>query len=211
MGKQSNLTATMPAPESICALRLKSWAMIHEVSGFVVSERLRQLNTLLAKYSPTQPRVPADDPAGGQWTSGSGGGGISASLNATNVDTRTEREKYPDAIEPVYPLENLIIGLYTEPIISAIRTALSIGRIISSEEMQATGLTDHGAIRVGQREISRAEIQEAKRTALEKGNVITKLGKYGTPQNVYRGSNGVTVIIESSGRNAGKVITLYRH
>ena len=37
------------------------------------------------------------------------------------------------------------------------------------------------------------------------------MGKYGTLQNVYRGSNGTTVIVETAGRNAGKVITLYRH
>lgn len=190
-------------------LRLKSWQVLHEASSFVMSERLRQMQVILAKYSPTQPRVPAGSSAGGQWTSGGGGG--SARLSATDTDTRTEREKYPDAIEPVYPLETLIIGIYTGPIISAIRAVLSIGRIFSSEESTATGFTSHGAIRVGQREISRAEIQEAQKTAVAKGNVITKLGKYGTPQNVYKGSNGVTVIIESSGRNAGKVITSYRH
>ncbi len=194
-------------PSDLAALRRHSWRLIHEASGFLVSERLAQMHEMLAKYSPSQPRVPAGNPGGGQWTSG-GGGGVSVT---TQMDTRTEQEKYPDAIEPVYPLETLIIGIYTGPIISAIRTALSIGRILSEEGPQATRLTDHGAIRVGQREISRAEIQEAQRSALEKGNVITKLGKYGTPQNVYKGSNGVTVIIESSGRNAGKVITLYRH
>jgi hypothetical protein len=66
-----------PTSEYIRAMRLKSWQMIHEVSGFVVSERLRQLNAMLTKYSPTQPRVPAGNPDGGQWTSvGGGGGGI---------------------------------------------------------------------------------------------------------------------------------------
>ncbi len=192
--------------EHIRDLRLKSWQLIHEASAYVVSERFRQIQKLLAKYSPSQPRVPAGSSAGGQWTSGGGGG--SASLSGTDTDTRTEREKYPDAIEPVYPLETLIIGFYTGPILSAIRTVLSIGRLFSSEQ---SPMTTHGAIRVGQRKISQAEIQEAQRTALEKGSVITKLGKYGTPQNVYKGSNGVTVIIESSGRNAGKIITLYRH
>lgn len=191
-------------------LRLKSWQVLHEASSFVMSKRLQQMHSLLTKYSPDQPRVPAGSSAGGQWTSG-GGGGESTRLSATDTDTRTEREKYPDAIEPVYPLETLIIGIYTGPIISAIRAVLSIGRIFSSEESTATGFTSHGAIRVGQRDISRAEIQEAQKTAVAKGNVITKLGKYGTPQHVYKGSNGVTVIIESSGRNAGKVITSYRH
>jgi hypothetical protein len=37
------------------------------------------------KYSPDQPRVPAGDPDGGQWTTVSSGGGISIALPATNV------------------------------------------------------------------------------------------------------------------------------
>jgi hypothetical protein len=37
------------------------------------------------------------------------------------------------------------------------------------------------------------------------------MGKYGTQQNVYTGSNGVTVVQETAGRNAGKVITSWRH
>jgi pimeloyl-ACP methyl ester carboxylesterase len=46
--------------------------MIHEVSAYVVSERLRQVQSMLVKYSPNQPRVPAGSSAGGQWTSGGG-------------------------------------------------------------------------------------------------------------------------------------------
>jgi hypothetical protein len=38
---------------------------------------------------------------------------------------------------------------------------------------------------------------------------VAKTGKYGTPQNVYKGSNGLTVIEETQGRNAGKIITLW--
>lgn len=164
------------------------------------------MQALLSKYSPDQPRVPAGSSTGGQWTSGGGG----SALNETYIDSRTEREKYPDSIEPVYPLETLIIGIYTGPIISAIRTALSIGRAFSSEESATTGFTGHGAIRSGQRGISQAEAQEAVKSARKHGKVTTQIGKYGTKQYVYRGSNGITVIKESSGRNAGKIITLYK-
>ena len=59
--------------EHIRDLRLKSWQLVHEASGFIVSVRLRQLQAMLAKYDPNQPRVPAGDSAGGQWTSGGGG------------------------------------------------------------------------------------------------------------------------------------------
>ena len=40
--------------------------------------------------------------------------------------------------------------------------------------------------------------------------VTTKTGKYGTKQKHYEGDNGVTVVIETEGRNAGKVITVWR-
>lgn len=54
--------------------RLKSLALLHEMAAYAVSERLRQMQELLVKYSPSQPRVPAGSPDGGQWTNGSGGG-----------------------------------------------------------------------------------------------------------------------------------------
>jgi hypothetical protein len=56
-----------------------------------------------------------------------------------------------------------------------------------------------------------AEIEVAIKTARKTGNIVTKVGKYGTPQNVYTGSNGVTVVEETTGRNAGKIITSWRH
>lgn len=34
---------------------------------------------------------------------------------------------------------------------------------------------------------------------------------HGTPQNIYTGTNGVTVVVESTGRNAGKIVTSWRH
>ncbi len=56
-----------------------------------------------------------------------------------------------------------------------------------------------------------SEIDEAIKTAKETGGIITKEGKYGTPQNIYTGTNGITVVEETSGRNAGKIITSWRH
>ncbi len=47
-------------------------------------------------------------------------------------------------------------------------------------------------------------------TAKASGNYTTQIGKYGTFQTVYKGSNGVTVVIENEGRNAGKIITAFK-
>jgi alpha/beta hydrolase fold len=60
-------------PTEIATLRCHSWKIIHEVSAYAVSERLRQMQEVLAKYDPNQPRVPVGSSAGGQWTSGGGG------------------------------------------------------------------------------------------------------------------------------------------
>ena len=74
-----------------------------------------------------------------------------------------------------------------------------------------TDFTDHGALRMEQRGMTNDEAQNAIQTATETGDFTTQTGKYGTPQTVYNGSNGVTVIVETAGRNAGKIITLYRN
>jgi hypothetical protein len=47
-------------------------------------------------------------------------------------------------------------------------------------------------------------------SAKQAGRVVQQTGKYGTSQNVYQGTNGVTVVVETAGRNAGKAITVYR-
>ena len=52
-------------------------------------------------------------------------------------------------------------------------------------------------------------LEEAIKTAKETGNVTIKTGKYGTPQIHYKGSNGITVVVETVGRNAGKIITFW--
>jgi hypothetical protein len=69
------------------------------------------------------------------------------------------------------------------------------------------GNTIHGNKRAGERNFTQADIDEAKKTAEETGNVTTQTGKYGTPQKVYHGTNGLTVVEETAGRNQGKIIT----
>lgn len=66
----------------------------------------------------SQPRVPAGDPNGGQWTNGGGnGGGVggSRSRNADNlqerIDTYAEQNIYDPPLERVYLAEILIGGL----------------------------------------------------------------------------------------------------
>ena len=46
-----------------------------DLAALNVELKLCKLAHLLRKYSPSQPRVPAGGPQGGQWTSGGGGGG----------------------------------------------------------------------------------------------------------------------------------------
>ncbi len=71
------------------------------------------------------------------------------------------------------------------------------------------GATDHGNDRLGQRNVSQQDVDQAIESAKETGQVTTQIGKYGTPQNVYKGTNGLTVVIETAGRNAGKIITAW--
>jgi hypothetical protein len=133
-------------------------------------------------------------------------------------------------LEPVYPLENLL-GLWAGGALfdslggvfdifgsaadaGALESGADAGASIGGEAASTTenqGLTVHGVLRSSERNISSVDTREAINTATETGNVTTKMGKYGTPQNVYKGSNGTTVVVETSGRNAGKVITVYRH
>lgn len=72
-----------------------------------------------------------------------------------------------------------------------------------------SGATDHGNQRMGERNISQGDVNEAIKTAEQTGQVTTTTGKYGTPQNVYNGTNGLTVVVETAGANAGKVITAW--
>lgn len=75
---------------------------------------------------------------------------------------------------------------------------------------QYENMTAHGAEQAIKRNISPNEIREAMKTARETGKITTKEGKYGTNQKQYEGSNGIIIIEETSGRNAGKIITVWR-
>lgn len=45
----------------------------HDLEGLKSNVALLRLGRLLTKYESSQPRVPAGQPGGGQWTSGTGG------------------------------------------------------------------------------------------------------------------------------------------
>lgn len=76
---------------------------------------------------------------------------------------------------------------------------------VEGEVENLLGKTNHGNQRLIQRGISQADINQA----MQSGTQKTQIGKYGTPQIVYSGINGLTVIVETSGRNAGSIITAY--
>lgn len=81
------------------------------------------------------------------------------------------------------------------------------GGAASNVLCSTNGNTVHGGDRGSERGFSQGDIDVAKTTAKETGQVTTQIGKYGTPQKVYNGTNGLTVVVETEGRNAGKVIT----
>ncbi len=150
------------------------------------------------KYDPNQPRVPAGSPDGGQWTSGEG--------NSTEITPLGQINDPP--IKPSYLVENTIGFFLGGGAVTVAKRALSAYRLSRNTQK---GFTDHGNLRSGQRAITDKQIKQAVRSAEKSGNVIEKIGRYGTLQKRYKGDNGVTVIIQMEGRNAGKVITLYRH
>lgn len=115
------------------------------------------------------------------------------------------------------PIESVYPELILVPLLRVGRGVVSLANNLL-RRIRGTGkvekrdnFTEHGAVRAAQRKISVGEAQEAIRTAKETGNVTRKIGKYGTPQLHYKGQNGVTVIVETTGRNAGKIITFWRH
>ncbi len=116
--------------------------------------------------------------------------------------------EYPDAIEPWYP------ELILLPIFRIGRGAVGLARNAlkrSTSTGSPSGFTEHGAARAAQRGISAKDVQSAMQSARQTGNIATKSGKYGNPQMHYKGSNGVTVVQETTGKNAGKVITTWRN
>jgi hypothetical protein len=162
----------------------------------------RMLIDELKKYDPNQPRVPAGNANGRQWTSGGGSSG-SSKKPSSNLSPKLP-SRNPDVLseegEEQVMMARPLIRLLTKP--KVIKLPKKVGGIES---------TSHGAVRLTQRKIANNEVKAAIKSAEKSGNVIAKMGKYNTPQKVYKGSNGVTVIIETSGSNAGKIITTYRH
>lgn len=127
--------------------------------------------------------------------------------------TKDKKTLYPDAIKSTLgPLDLLLGGIVLRNTEGSLQLAFKIIQKIykPNTSQNSKKLTGHGKIRVDQRRITPAEIQEAIKTSRKSGNIVTKIGKYGTPQDIYKGSNGITVVMETSGRNAGKIITLWR-
>lgn len=164
-------------------------------------QRIEAEKLLKAGYNPNQPRRPRGNHDGGQWIDSG-----SADENQSNPHRFNPQTDDPP-LDPVYP--ELLI-----PLLRVGGGALNLaGRILQSIKKIKTlrNFTYHGTARALQRTISAQEVQLAIKTAENSGNITTKLGKYGTPQIHYKGTNGITVVIEKAGRNAGKVITLWRH
>ncbi len=115
---------------------------------------------------------------------------------------------YDPPIEPVYPIENLLAGLLGARAIALASRILN--KIGNSKPEPDNSLTSHWIQRANQRNITENQALDAIESAKKSGNVVVKNGKYGTPQEHYIGSNGITVIKETSGRNAGKIITMWR-
>jgi len=190
-------------------LRMECKSIRHECEWIKSYTKLLQLKIqadVALQYSDDEPRD-----YHGRWTSE--GDATDTTDNTNEQDTSYHGE--PDnPIEPVYPVENALAFLFGGEALATARGALGLAGSGALEEGAAVTearLTDHGAERLLERGISNDEVQEAVRTAQETGNVVTQIGKYGTPQNIFQGSNGVTAVVETTGRNAGKVITLYRH
>ncbi len=118
-----------------------------------------------------------------------------------------EGGKLPDdpPIEPVFPEQFLIPLLRLRPaIIAAARglytLARDIRKLVSKPRDTSTErVTGHGSQRMSQRSITDKQIEDAIKSAKKTGNVTVRKGKYGTQQTHYKGTNGVTVVIETSG------------
>jgi peptidoglycan hydrolase-like protein with peptidoglycan-binding domain len=129
---------------------------------------------------------------------------------AVNVRKSIE-DIYDPPIEPVYPELLLFPALSLRKWAQNFLVGMTKSLTSISSERKNTNYTTHGSTRTNERSISPEEIDRAIETAKKTGDFSTKIGKYQTPQIHYKGTNGVTVIIETVGRNAGKVITSWRH
>jgi RHS repeat-associated protein len=81
------------------------------------------------------------------------------------------------------------------------------GGITSVGEWMASDLGEHAVERLAAHGISPAEARAAIEAAKEAGTFVETMGRYG-PQVRYV-ANGLRVIVASSGRNAGKIITAF--
>ena len=61
---------------------------------------------------------------------------------------------------------------------------------------------------MAERGISLSQASAAVQAAKSAGNVLSKVGKYGAPQSIYTG-NGIRVVVEEAGANAGKIVTAF--
>jgi hypothetical protein len=177
--------------------------------------RAAEDNLIKAGFNPAQQRDPAGAPTGGQWSGAGGGSGQPLPTRRPPNLGRSRTPDEPGLGHPLSPLDFIGGGVVRalRPVASEIVGGVTAAR--NAMRLRFSGvpkeiLTDHGGIRVGERAVYSKEVEEAIRTAKETGNITTKLGKYRTPQHRYHGSNGLTVIIETEGRNAGKIITTYR-
>lgn len=158
---------------------------------------------------PSQPRAPSGQPNGGQWTDG---GAVGENPSAAPPD---QGEIDDPPLEPVYPVEEILLTVFGGRGVVAVarRAIISSGIFQNRTRDRINGdvtTTEHAAERLLQRSISEGDINTAVETAKRSGQISEKLGKYGTLQRIYTGKNGVTVVVETEGRNAGKVITAYR-
>ena len=129
---------------------------------------------------------------------------------------------HADTMKELDPVEYpTIVGIDfsdAETFLNALRQAASLLAGVSQEEApknptgktERDNLTLHGHERLQQRGISEKEVRDAIEEANRTGRVTIKMGKYGTPQTLYETEDGLTVVVETSGRNTGKVITAWR-
>jgi hypothetical protein len=67
----------------------------------------------------------------------------------------------------------------------------------------------HAAEQMTRKGITQQAVDYAVESAQRAGRVATGQSKYGTTTVVYEGTNGVTVVVETAGRNAGKAATVH--
>jgi RHS repeat-associated protein len=88
-------------------------------------------------------------------------------------------------------------------------TESAIKSMAEQAEKVSVELTGHALKQMTTRGITQEMVDTAVESAREAGNITSQIGKYGTEQLTYNGSNGVSVVVETQGRNAGKAITVW--